>query len=458
MASKYKFLILIFLSVTGLSGLLSLFLQTDYAKREQAYFHQYPYQEMAHRVTQNDSIVVASSSPSMEKILDAVQLVSPVQAAVNITFSPKETRKISPPRPENSTKPEATGSKASKLTVRRIADPAPGLRPKKIPAISTQKWRHAAMLGYAAYEAKKYQTAITYFEIALQYSPNNLEIHTQLAYAYKFLGQNSKAIKHYKAAIDHHEGIPPIAIKREIEQLENRFDIISYAIYRGASSSIRPLGADLTQSQAGLGVSYQPENIGFRNGKTLQFYSRLLSSMTQNSLKPNPHSYQAGVGLRLKPFADHNLVLSAERMIKVGNFARNDWMIRAGYSQDYKSGYRSEKAPWWSYSLYLDAALIKPADPDIFLTSQVTAGYNISVSDTIILQPRLTGLYSWQKDRFRQASLFEAGPGLNLRYYFNDTKYEAFRSHIDVTVEYRVKLSGNSIDGSGPVVGLILQF
>ena len=133
-------------------------------------------------------------------------------------------------------------------------------------------------------------------------------------------------------------------------------------------------------------------------------------------------------------------------------------MIRTGYSRDYNADYQSDKNNWWSYSLYLDAAVIKPTDPDIFLTAQAIGGYNFPVSKDVIIQPRLTTLYSWQKDQFRQASLWEAGPGVNLRYYFNDTKYEAYRSHIDLTLEYRVKISGNSIGGSGPVVSLQINF
>jgi hypothetical protein len=243
-----------------------------------------------------------------------------------------------------------------------------------------------------------------------------------------------------------------------VEQLENRFEANGYLIYRDESSSPRQLGADLTQSQAGVEVSYQPEKIGFNNGRKFQIYARFLSGMTQDRLELNPDSYQAGIGLRIKPLSDHNLVLSAERLIKVGNFARNDWMLRAGYSRDYLTDYQEDKTGWWSYSLYLDAALIDPSDPDIFLTSQFTGGYSMILAKGLVLQPRLSALASWQKDSFREASLIEAGPGLNIRYYFNDTKYEAFRSYIDLTVEYRIKLSGNSIGGSGPVVSLLVHF
>lgn len=441
MSTRVKFLLLIFLSFGATALSLTLFLSTDYAQNERAYFKTYPYHEMAARKSPPAPVV---------KEITTAEIITPKKPFILVQVAPPQRAvtipKKKPPEPRKKTPPEEFIPKPVKIEELHPVQ-------KKQPA---KKRRHDAELGYAAYAQRDYKSAIQHFEQALKTSPGKRDIRLQLAYAYKITGQNDLAVQNFKTAID--SGGQNFALRREVEQLENRFEVSSYAIYRDESSSTRQLGADLTRSQTGLEVSYQPENIGFRNGRKFQIYGRLLSAMKQDSLAIDPDSHQGGIGLRLKPLANQNLVLSAERLVKVGEFARNDWMIRAGYSYDHGTDYQPDKAGWWSYSLYLDAALIDPSSPDIFLTSQVTGGYSMTLAEGLVLQPRLTALGSWQKDSFRTASLFEAGPGVNIRYYFNETKYEAYRGYLDLTVEYRLKLSGNSVGGSGPIVGLTFHF
>ena len=424
---------------------------TDYAREEKAYFRAYPYLEMAAREKIN--------MPVAREIL-TVKLTPkkiPQEIITIASHTPPESLKKARPIQHHKTLQKTKEPQGNKTIT--PSSQVLGPKPDKIKKSPEENWRHAAKQGYDAYDETDYKTAITYFERALKVSPDNPDLRLQLAYAYKKTGQNSQAARNFRSAIDQYDGeAAPFTLRREVEQLENRFEMNGYVIYRDESSDTRQLGADLTQSQAGIELSYQPEKIRFDKGRKFQIYARFLSGMEQDRLELDPDSYQAGIGLRLKPLSGHNLVLSAERLLKVGTFARNDWMLRAGYSRDHGTDYQEDQTRWWSYSLYLDAALIDPADPDIFLTSQVTGGYSMTVAQGLVLQPRVSALTSWQKDSFHEASLIEAGPGLNIRYYFNDTKYEAFRSYIDLTVEYRLKLSGNSIGGSGPVISLLLHF
>jgi len=461
MNTRVKFLLLLIFSFGASTAAILLFLATDYAKTERAYFTAYPYQEMAARKAGDHAVPVsmAAVSPPVNQPDQDILLASPPQPETGHVLQdntgvltghympfivPEKTIRIIPPPEEK--EPEIS------LT----SDPPPVVAAPENPP---SNWRHAANLGYDAYAIGDFQTAITYFERALTIFPENHDIRLQLAYAYKISGQNLKAAENFKRVIDHYVHPALFELKREVEQLENRFNLSAYAIYRDESANRQRLaGPDLTQSQIGAEISYQPENIGFQNGRKFQIYGRLLSAMALGKIKPNPDSYQAGFGLRLKPFSAHNLILSGERLVKVGDFARSDWMIRAGYSLDHGTDYSQEKVHWWSYSLYLDAAIIDPSDPDIFLTSQATGGYNIAVGQAVVLQPRLTALINWQKDSFHQASLIETGPGLNLKLYFNDSKYEAYRSSLDLTVEYRIKISGNSIGHSGPIISLTAYF
>ncbi len=459
MSPRLKFFILFVMSFSGFSAAILFFMATDYARTEKAYFKQYPYMEMAAR--HNKDNVAPKTIPETPPRTETIQ------PEIQTFLTPPQSMPVS--KSEDTTPPEMVNliktalnippDEPKKEKIPLVAD-SPSA-PKNTPphkAKNPAPWRHDANQGYDAYRRGDHSTAIRHFEQALKFTHDDKLLRLQLAYAYKISGQNDKAAENFKKVIDHYDG-SNFPIKREIEQLENRFNITSYAIYRDESSNHRQLsGPDLTQSQAGVEVSYQPEKIGFNNGRKFQIYGRLMSGMTPGKFEPDPDSFQAGLGLRLKPLPDHNLVLSAERLIKIGNFARNDWMLRAGYSRDHGTDYREDKNNWWGYSLYLDAAIITPSNPDIFLTAQAIGGYNMALSPGLVLQPRMTGLITWQKDSFEQANLIEAGPGLNMRYYFNDTKYEAYRSHIDLTIEYRLKISGNSIGGSGPVVSLMIYF
>lgn len=459
MSSRKKLLLLLFSAIGVIFLLLILFMSTDYAKDERAYFQAYPYLEMAAREKKALPDII-TARPAIKEI---PEVIIPTTSLVQLIISPPQKKKEKAvitqlASPKTSKKPPRKIIKIKNQSEKKLVIHPPPVVPSKQPQIKTG-WIYESELAYEAYGNGEYKTAIIHFERALIFLPHNRDIILQLAYAYKKTGQNSAALKKFNTAIDQYgDSNAPFALRREVEQLENRFEANGYMIYRDESSSPRQLGADLTQSQAGVEVSYQPKKAGFNNGRKFQVYARLLSGMIQDRLALNPDSYQAGVGLRIKPLSDHNLVLSAERLIKVGDFARNDWMLRAGYSRDYLTDYQEDKTGWWSYSLYLDAALIDPASPDIFLTSQVTGGYSMIMAEGLVMQPRLSALASWQKDSFREASLIEAGPGLKMRYYFNDTKYEAYRSYIDLSIEYRIKLSGNSIGGSGPIVSLLVHF
>lgn len=465
MSSRVKFLVLIFLSLGGFSLVLMLFMLTDYAKEEQAYFQSYPYLERAARekinvpdMAETVTTDLKDKNPSQEKI----RILPHIQPEIQETQTEFSLTQVIP----SNTRQLQILKKQQEIKILSYPSPAHESVHEKEPTVKKHlanppedNLHHAANLGYTAYNEADYKTAISQFERALKTAPNNRNIRLQLAYAYKVTGQNSPAKEQFKALIDtYNDDTIPFALRREVEQLENRFNVNGYVIYRDKFTGARQLGTDLTQSQAGMEISYHADNIGFNNGRRFQVYGRLLAGMKQDRLAFNPDSYQAGMGLRLKPLSNHNLVLSAERLVKLGDFARNDWMIRAGYSRDHGTDYRQDKAEWWHYSLYFDAALIDPASPDIFLTSQATGGYSMTVAEGLVLQPRLVGLISCQKDSFRQASLFEAGPGVNVRYHFNETKYAAYRSYIDLTVEYRIKLSGNSIGGSGPALSLLVHF
>ncbi|NOZ43003.1 MAG: tetratricopeptide repeat protein [Alphaproteobacteria bacterium] len=467
MSSRAKFLLWLLLSVSGFVIAFKLFMSTDYAQKERGWFRNYPYREIAAR---KQSSAKAGLLVKAKIISSPVKINPPIKIYHNSVI-----KKMSRATPADRVKARPSPLVRVK---RRLGHQPPQRKatfhqppPKKAnlyqsdrrrkgqrrQEFSDDDGRSAARRGYQAYGHGDYQAAIRYLEQAVKSAPDKRALQEQLAYAYKATGQFLRAVRYFKQAIDSYDKTTvPLRLKTEVAQLQRRVTINGYVIYRNESSPDRQLGADLTRSQMGVEISDRPGNAIFDH--KLQLYARLLAAMTPGRLDIDPNSYQAGVGLRLKPFLKYNLVLSAERLIGVGRFGRNDWMVRAGYSQGYGRGYRNSRSGWWHYNLYLDAALINPASPDIYLTAQASGGYTIPVAPGFVLQPRLTMLINWQKDHFRTATLVEAGPGINMRYYFNETKYTAYRSYIDLTIEYRLKIAGSSIGGSGPVIGIQFHF
>jgi tetratricopeptide (TPR) repeat protein len=319
-------------------------------------------------------------------------------------------------------------------------------------------WYSHANRGYRLLAAGDHAGAIKAFEQALQLNPDRTELKLQLAYITLRLHRNKQAVRWFSAVVRDREPVPSFPLRRQIEELENRWSADGYLIYRDQQDDFGPLtGPNLVQSQAGLELSWQPPGIGYNNGRKLALYGRLLWALEEESLSFSDRSYQGGIGLRYKPLSRHNLVLSAERLLEVGSFARNDWMLRAGYSLDHGTDWQPAHR-WWSWSLYIDAAMIRPRDPDIYLTFQAQGGPAFRLTEQMTIQPGGLFLVNWQQDQYRTAHLVEGGPGVKFRFYFNESRYEAWRSHIELAVSYRFRVAGNSLGGSGPVAILLFHF
>ncbi|WP_138379631.1 NfrA family protein [Luteithermobacter gelatinilyticus] len=485
MRSRYKYILLLVIVTGGSGAILQTIWMSEWGRRELAWYRAYPYQKPTKHIprppeTTPDALpgpaLSRQSSPSPSTSALTTFPVSPSIPSSSSTSAPLAPTSLPPSSSAPSSTVKTTGTADPELTQQRSQDNSshgsatslsPSLAEITVPPsapvsrsnLSPQAIFHKeAERGYAAYRRGDYTAAAQAFNRALRVNPRHTELKTQLAYSYKHLGQNEHALIWFKAAIEDHNTAAPFYLRREVEELSNRWSGGGYLIYRDQNDPFGPLtGANLVQSQGGAELAWHPPQIGVRNGRKLHIYGRLLWALEDRRIDIIKDSYQAGIGLRFKPLREHNLVLSAERLVAVGDFARDDWMLRAGYSLDHGTDWREGRG-WWTGSLYLDAALIRPQDPDIFLTLQGYGGYNYKLSAPVVLRPQLLVHATWQRDRFRTADLIEAGPGLALKYYFNDTRYEAFRSHAELIAGYRFRLAGTSLGGSGPVLRLLLHF
>lgn len=333
------------------------------------------------------------------------------------------------------------------------------------PAQAATAYDHAAM-GFAAYDAGDYAAAAEAFEHALATRPDLVIVAAQLGYAYRKLGRNDDAARAFRQAMaeavemdadDRHR------LRREVQILENRLDFSLYHVHREAAIPDHQLslaGPTLTQSQSGAELAWIPPGIGFRDGRVLRLGGRLLWGYDGTSLDPRGESVQAGLGLSYKPLADHNLVIGAERLIGIGADARDDWMLRAGYSWVRGYGPDFARKRWTYLTFYGEAAVIDPADPDLLLAAEVRGGRSFRLTGdgygpALTLTPHLVLAASRQKDSFAATELLEAGPGMSLKLHFADTPASAHGGSMDIVLQYRAKLAGNSAGGSGLMLTLV---
>lgn len=348
-------------------------------------------------------------------------------------------------------------------------------------------WRQR---GYRAMESGDPERAITAFEAALAIGPETPVLTAQLGYAhlaagnldaaeaaltraapalaksgpvYEDIGYIHKrrnrpeaAAQNFRRAIDSYiesgQKAQTRPLKQEVEWIEDRFDAGFYTLWRADSGDTRPspLERDLQQSQGGVSLDFLPPGAGHDTGVHAKIFGRLLWSYRENTLRPQGKSVQGGIGVKIRPFAAHDMVFSAERLIAVGRAGRDEWMIRTGYS--YTTGlsprFSNDTAGRPAARLYLDGALIDPGTPDLYLSGESRAGWAWQSAASTILWPHAVIAANVQDDRFGDASIVEAGAGMAFHAHFGENRYRQWHNTLELSVQYRRKIAGDSAGGS----------
>ena len=330
-----------------------------------------------------------------------------------------------------------------------------------------------ASLGYALSTAGDLKGARAVFEETVRRDPSATMLYDELGYLNLRLGDEAAADRWFRKAIDTHrqEALTDpkeiaardqrvYRLRSEVEQIENGFEATLYSVFRRGSGNgaPNPTGRSLTQSQGGAEAAYRLPIPGLGHGRTVHVFGRVLWGYKPDSLRIRGNSYQGGIGVRAKPFASQNLVLSFERLVSLGSAARDDWLARIGYSWSLGAGFDPFRTSWPYVTVYGDAALAFPTGPDLFLTGEVRAGQSWRIGERFSVTPHLVVVGSRQEDGPVTTRLIEAGPGIALKYYFDDNAYRAFGANAEVLVQYRAKLGGNSTGTSGAAATVVVSF
>ncbi|MFG1269989.1 tetratricopeptide repeat protein [Xanthobacter sp. DSM 14520] len=290
-------------------------------------------------------------------------------------------------------------------------------------------------------------------------------------YAARHTYHNAEAVDYFKSAIDEaREGklqLDPqylFGLRREVAELSRTWGAyasVSYgAVGVAPGSYLAPPspGANHTIG-AGGEIYWRPPGIGYRDGSIFELFVRGFGTLYSDAGGPTGFdTIQGGAGARWKPFKSENLVLEVSYLFPVGQYARDDVLLRAAYSKSEGTDLRVDVDNWRAWQIYADYNyfLMTPQTVATFEARYGHAWRLDALSDHLVLWPYLA-IGGGYDTGYATPFALGAGPGATLRYWFNEDEYTAPRSYLDLTLQYRFKLAGDD-RAEGIFAGAFLSY
>lgn len=195
--------------------------------------------------------------------------------------------------------------------------------------------------------------------------------------------------------------------------------------------------------QAGAEVYWRP--FGSLGDQLFEVYARTYESFGVKDGQPSGvDTLQATVGARVKPFSQIDAIFAFERIIPIGSQVNPDWLARVAYSGGYGTERRVDVPSWWTAQIYAEGGHYINNNTS-YGTSSIELGRTYRLDR---FSPRWTvfpyAVIGADYDSSVDHSIpFGAGLGVSTRYWFRDGKYDAPRSYVDLSVQYRWRIAGD---------------
>lgn len=314
-----------------------------------------------------------------------------------------------------------------------------------------------ADLGYCQLALGKRKDAVTSWDRALALEPERLKLWEDAGYAYMALCKNGQAIERFKSAIDNQALYPAqtedeakqtrqtvYRLRQEISKLDTSLSVTGYMTYytsrAGQSDAPGGQGGIYQPSGSGIEAAWTPPVVGMRDDRILQLVGRINWTLNRNSFEFDPDSAQGAVGIRYKPFKSQNISIGAERLIKIGKNAEDNWLLRAmgSWSDGWSISADNLDRTNWNFSyLFVEADRYLDSPSRWLFNAEVRQGWTFKLANNTLLTPHIVANGRiWTPDD-NKLSLWEAGVGVSLKYLFNETKYTTPRSYVEFLAQYK---------------------
>ncbi|CAD6507988.1 tetratricopeptide repeat protein [Paraburkholderia sabiae] len=316
--------------------------------------------------------------------------------------------------------------------------------------------------AYDLLRERKDSQALEEFQAGFDAGAGNAGNYADAAYAAKRTFDNDRSVKLFEQSLDaddkEHEFDQQrrFGYKREVEQLEREWGFQLSLPYQTAAFG--PEGT-VDVLQPGFEAYWQPPKIGYRDGRILQFFVRGYGTAYDGSGNvTGAPTVQGSVGARYKPLPSQNLVVTGERLFKIGSLSTNDFLFRLGYSSEDGTDLRVTEPSWRSWQAYIEGAYFVNAGRYIIYT-ELRYGHTWRVSpisEKLTVYPHIA-LAGDHDNKATDQTAIGIGPGVQFRFWFRESKYRAPASWADITVQYRVPLT-SAARARGLVVRATLWF
>ena len=193
--------------------------------------------------------------------------------------------------------------------------------------------------------------------------------------------------------------------------------------------------------------------------RDFQIYARGYENFGVKGDQPSGvDTLQAAVGARVKPFSSVNAVFAFERIVPVGSSVRSDWLARLAWSDGFGTALRIDRPSWWTGVAYAEAGRYLE-HPSSYATANVRLGRTFrldSVDPDLTVFPHLVvgADYDSAIDHSVPVGI---GAGVSTRWWFRGGPYDAPRSFVDLSVQYRFRVAGDA-RARGVFFGAVLAY
>ena len=271
------------------------------------------------------------------------------------------------------------------------------------------------------------------------------------AYSAKRLGMDERAAEFFRLGLtlDEREEarLSPAGreqVRREIRELERVWSVTGQASYSsaGRQDGLVP-GVDDEALQFGAELSRRLG--GWRDGKPFSVFARIFQSQFAEAAGERSDATQGWVGARYKPLAAVDFNVEASRLVGLDANGIDDWSLRTAISIGEGLEPETGRGNWTYWRAYADTSYLVENDTAYGL-AEARYGRSFAIGGATILTPYAVARAGLDTGRAEDGSL-GAGAGLSLRRWYAATDTVAARGFIELDIQAREGIAGNSDAG-----------